>query len=344
MFTFLKTRLHTAVMNAWYGEGNWTRYLSPFSAIFASLARWRKDHYQTKRCWKPPVPVIVVGNITVGGTGKTPVVTTLARYLAQQGYQPGVVSRGFGSRGADYPVDVTALSSPGVVGDEPVMLATQCDCPVVVDPDRVRGAKHLCEVHQCTVIITDDGLQHYNLRRHIELVVVDGARMLGNGLCLPGGPLREPAERLKSVDFVLINGDPVADPGVHYTSFHLVPAPLEPVSGRVKQMNTRPQSCKVHAVAGIGNPQRFFKMLSALGFDVIPHPFPDHHWFTESDITFSDSLPVIMTAKDAVKCQGFADTNHWYLPVITDIPSRELERIARRVQQVSMISDGQETV
>ncbi len=344
MFTFLKTRLHTSVTDAWYGKDNWTRYLSPLSYIFASLARWRKAQYQTKQGWEPPVPVIVVGNITVGGTGKTPVVTTLVQYLAQKGYQPGVVSRGFGRRGVDCPLDVTPLSSPGQVGDEPVMLATQCDCPVVVDPDRVRGAQYLCEAHQCTVIISDDGLQHYNLKRHIELVVMDGARMLGNGLSLPAGPLREPAERLKSVDFVLINGEPASDPGVHYTSFHLMPTPLESVSGREKQVNTRPQSGKVHAVAGIGNPQRFFKMLSALGFHVIPHPFPDHHGFAESDITFSDSLPVIMTAKDAVKCQGFADAHHWYLPVTTTIPSEELEQIARRLQQVSRVSDGQETV
>ena len=344
MLTRFKTRLHTSVMDAWYSESGWTSAFSPLSHLFSSMAERRKNQYQMQSRWEPPVPVIVVGNITVGGTGKTPVVTRLVKYLIQQGHRPGVVSRGFGSKGANYPLEVTECSSPGDVGDEPVMLAKQCDCPVVVDPDRVRGAQHLYNAHPCTVIIADDGLQHYNLKRHIELVVVDGARMLGNGLCLPAGPLREPPERLKSVDFVLINGEPASDPGVPYTAFHLVPEALAPVEGQIRQVTPPPQSGKVHAVAGIGNPQRFFESLSALGFEVIPHPFPDHHGFSEPDITFNDGLPVIMTAKDAVKCQTFADANHWYLPVTTNIPSGVLAQLARRVEQARVVSNGQEAV
>ncbi len=287
------------------------------------------------------MPVMVVGNITVGGTGKTPLVASLVKGLQQRGYSPGVVSRGFGANTDAYPVAVTSDSDPRQVGDEPVMLAHQLQVPVVVDPDRVSAAQFLCEQYACDLIIADDGLQHYNLRRHLELLVLDGRRMLGNGYCLPAGPLREPPERLNTVDMVFSNGQPGTDPGVPYTCFNLVPQSLRPVSQGVEaSADELPKACRVHGVAGIGNPGRFFTTLADQGFDVIPHAFPDHYQFTGADIAFGDGLPVIMTAKDAVKCRLFAQSQHWYLPVATDLPDSVLDTIANLIEESVRIQHG----
>ena len=310
--------------------------------MFSRLADRRKQKYLAKDRWQPPVPVLVVGNISVGGTGKTPVVAALVEGLRERGWQPGIISRGFGVKNAAYPLVVTAESSASEMGDEPVMLARQLNVPLVVDPDRVQAAQYLCEHFPCDILIADDGLQHYNLQRHIELLVMDGERMLGNRLCLPAGPLREVPERLHTVDQILINGEarqPV-DTQVPCGSFCLIPAALQPVGKAVDGL--APKAGKVHAVAGIGNPGRFFKTLEEQGFEVISHPFADHHAFTREDIDFNDSLPVLMTAKDAVKCRAFADTRHWYLPVTADLPGGTLDYIAGLIRQrFATIESGQ---
>ena len=286
------------------------------------VAKRRRRHYLRLERWSPPVPIVVVGNITVGGTGKTPLVAALVEALAANGFRPGIVSRGFGASASASPLWVTADSDPAVAGDEPVMLVRQLKVPLVVATDRVKAAQYLCKHAQCDLIIADDGLQHYNLQRHLELLVLDGERMLGNGLCLPAGPLREPVERMKSVDMVLVNTTNHVSEGQY--AFSLVPAALVSIGGF---RQPPPARGKVHAVAGIGNPQRFFNTLRRLGFEVIEHPFADHHPFTRKDICFDDRLPVIMTAKDAVKCGQFADQRHWFLPVTARLPTGLSEQL-----------------
>ena len=284
--------------------------LSPLAGLFCTAARIRRA-YQTSRPRSPlPVPVIVVGNIAVGGTGKTPLVVWLVRRLGEAGLRPGIVSRGYGGRPAREPRLVTAASDPAQVGDEPVLLAARTGAPVAVAVDRSAAARCLLARHGCDILISDDGLQHYRLPRDLEIAVVDGARRLGNGLCLPAGPLREPASRLGEVDQVVVNGTPgtgelamgvVGDTAVSLQDPQTVRT-LDRFAGQ-----------SVHAVAGIGNPSRFFELLQDSGLRVVPHPLPDHHRFTAGDVDLPGT--VLMTEKDAVKCRGMADGRHWYVPV-----------------------------
>lgn len=332
MLCTVKQRLYGAVLNAWFGRGRWTRLLLPLTFIFNGLVRSRKDRLLAKDRWEPPVPIIIVGNITVGGTGKTPVVASFVKGLQDRGYHPGIISRGFGGSEGKGSQQVTAQSIPEDVGDEPLMLFRQLDVPVVVNPDRVSAARMLYEQFACDLIIADDGLQHYNLKRHVEVLVIDGKRMFGNGLCLPAGPLREPIERLQTVDFVLTNGEPLKPLTVSYTTFTLLPEDVMPLSTLFQEQGDPPrEGSTVHGVAGIGDPDRFFNTLSSLGFNVIAHHFPDHYPFKAEDICFNDEHPVIMTAKDAVKCVGFATKKHWYLPVKTNIPATVFDEITSLV-------------
>ena len=330
--------LHQSVTNAWYRKSTqWTLGLLPLSALFRYLAERRKKRYLQSSLWQPPVPIVVVGNISVGGTGKTPVVAALVRVFEEVGLKPGVISRGFGAKGAVRPVTVLPDSDPALVGDEPVMLSNQLNIPLVVDPNRVLAAQYLLSHHQCDVILADDGLQHYALQRDVEVVVIDGERMLGNGYCLPAGPLRESLARLHTVDAVLVNGGiqntwPKRVKPVDTHDFHLCPDRLQSVNPH--SVGLEPQKGTVHAVAGIGNPERFFRSLTVLGYDVIPHPFPDHHGFVEDDILFDDSWPVIMTAKDAIKCRRFASEKHWYLPVTAQLPEPLVTSLVHRVHAV----------
>ena len=324
-----KNAFSLAVQKSWYSQGGWTRLLLPLSWLFALLSRRRRLKYQQTSRWQPDVPVVVVGNITVGGTGKTPVVASLVKELQSRGYRPGIASRGFGASGASYPFLVDMGTDPGIAGDEPVMLAQQLKVPVMVDPDRVSAARALIERCQCDLVITDDGLQHYNLQRHVEILVIDGSRLLGNGLCLPAGPLREPPGRLDTVDLILVNGTPEGDLPAHFDCFYLDPGHLAPLSGAA---DAPPGHGKVHAVAGIGNPERFFQTLESLGFEVIAHPFPDHHDFVPDDLVFQDDLPVVMTAKDAVKCRRFARPGLWYLPVQAHIPEAVMKEFLHLIE------------
>ncbi len=323
-------RFSDSVLKSWYSTGGWTRLLSPLSWLYQNIAQQQKMKKLAADRWQPSVPVIVVGNISVGGTGKTPVVASLIKRFQSEGYRPGIASRGFGSSALNYPVSVTADSDPKIVGDEPVMLANQAGIPVVVDPNRVAAARALIEQFDCDLIIADDGLQHYNLVRHIELAVVDGARMLGNRLSLPAGPLRERPERLETVDLVLVNGQAEETLDVAFDSFHLQPDSVKPVT-RKTQLSL-PSKGEIHGVAGIGNPERFFLTLEQQGYQVIRHPFPDHHDFTEQDLQFGDELPVLMTAKDAVKCRAFNSDRLWYLPVQAKMPESVFERILTLIE------------
>ncbi len=288
--------------------------LLPLSLLFCLLAGFRRGLFALglKRTVKLPVPVVVVGNISVGGTGKTPLVVWICKFLQAQGLKPGIVSRGYGGNASHWPKAVAPDSDPSEIGDEPLLLARRTQCPVFVGPNRPEAAQALLDQHQCDIIISDDGLQHYALQRDIEVAVVDGQRLFGNGLCLPAGPLREWRKRLQQVDLVVSNGtSPLSASQMNLQATVLV---------NVKDPSRRQTTTKfaprtVNAAAGIGNPQRFFDTLKALGFESENYSFADHHNYQRGDMPTSDKRPLIMTEKDAVKCREFAEPEYWYLEV-----------------------------
>jgi len=313
----------------WRQRGLIARLLFPLSLLFGALARRRRRLTLAESL---PVPVIVVGNIAVGGSGKTPVVQWLVARLKAAGYRPGVVSRGHGGR-VEGVASVPAEGDPALYGDEPVLLATLCECPLVVGRDRPAAVRELLRRHpDCNAVVADDGLQHYRLGRDIEIVVLDPAT-LGNGFLLPAGPLREPVERLAEVDLVIAHGE--LTPVLHAAIGGVSVFPMHLQGGRLRALRDPNQSLalealrgrRVHAVAGIGRPQRFFDQLKAAGLDVVPHPFPDHHAFVPADLAFGEPAPILMTAKDAVKCRAFAPADSWEYPVEAHIGSGAAERI-----------------
>lgn len=300
---------------AWQDNRLAAKLLSPLGHGVAMLARWRYQRAiagRTAIVW-PAAPVIVVGNISVGGTGKTPLTIWLVERARALGYHPGVVLRGYGGRD-NGPTAVAADSRPGQVGDEAVLIARRTRAPVWVGKDRPAAAEGLLGDGRVNMIFSDDGLQHYRLGRDVELAVVDARRGYGNQRCLPAGPLREPVERLATVDLVLANGGRLdgATGG-----FDIKPARLLPLDGDNDRPVPRPGQT-VDALAGIGDPARFFGQLEALGFVVRRHPLPDHHDFSAADFQSMGDDPVIMTEKDAVKCQDLAPANAWYLPVAAE--------------------------
>lgn len=295
----------------WLTGGLPATLLAPLGAAMALVATVRRGLYRCGllRSQRLPVPVIVVGNIFVGGTGKTPLVVWLCARLQALGRRPGIVLRGYGGQAEHWPQRVRPDSDPLLVGDEAVLLARRTGVPVAAGPARPAAAALLLE-EGCDVIVSDDGLQHYALARDLEIAVIDAARGLGNGRCLPAGPLREPRRRLETVDLVIANG---GDSPLTPYSFRLVPEPLRPlVPG---QQGAVPAGGPVHAIAGIGNPARFFAQLRALGFEPIEHAFPDHHRYRPGELTFDDDLPILMTEKDAVKVFDGAAGRGWVLPV-----------------------------
>lgn len=317
----------------WYRLSLWHLLLIPLSWLFGVLAALRRACYRIgllPSC-KLRVPVIVVGNVSVGGTGKTPLVIWLAENLKRHGYHPGIISRGYGGS-ADRLLPVAADSDPGVVGDEPVLLARRSRCPVWVGRDRARAAMALLENNpHCDIIVSDDGLQHYRLRRDFEIVAVDGERGFGNNHLLPAGPLRESRARLKTVDAVVMNGEPVnAEDYAMRLETGVLRNLLDPektalpadFSGRA-----------VHAIAGIGNPARFFQVLRQLGLQFHFQAFPDHHAFKPSDLQAPDAEVILMTEKDAVKCAAFAQPHWWYLPVNAMIDQSLMLHILQKLRK-----------
>jgi len=319
-----------AIVRAWYEGHPALLLLAPLSFLYATVAALRRRFYRTGwlRVSRVPVPVVVIGNIAVGGTGKTPLTLALVEQLRARGFRPGVVSRGYGGR-ASYPLRVTAETRPAEAGDEPVMLVRRTGVPLVVDPQRSRGAGFLLQQEACDVILCDDGLQHYALARDVEIAVIDGSRGFGNGWLLPAGPLREPRRRLRSVDLVVVTGEGSSWPGAYVMS--LAAGGMQPVAADETRLPPVPGS-RVHAVAGIGNPERFFAQLRAQGFDVVPHAFPDHHAYASSDLVFADALPVVMTEKDMVKCRALAAANWWYVPVGAELPGAFFEELFHKLE------------
>lgn len=308
--------------------------LAPLGWLYYALTSLRASVYQRgiMTSHRVGVPVIVVGNITVGGTGKSPLVVWLTGFLRGHGYQPGIVSRGYGGGSATWPQVVHGDSDSELVGDEPVLLARRTHAPVVVDPDRVRAARALLRENSCDVIIADDGLQHLALHRDIEIAVIDGERRFGNEFFLPAGPLREPVSRLERVDIKVTNGrarDTEWPMELVATGFSRVDQPavvreLAAFAGKT-----------INAVTGIGNPDRFLEQLRGLVAQVVPYVFPDHHRFKRADLDIPGAEPIVMTEKDAVKCKPFCNTRHWYLAVEAHPDPRVGERVLQLLQQTS---------
>ncbi len=310
---------------AWYQGSMWTLVLFPLAWFYQWVLWLRKLCYHTGlfSSEHPQIPVIIVGNISIGGTGKTPVVVALARHLQKKGHHVGILSRGYGGNEEIFPCLVTEKSEAARVGDEPCLLAQSVNAKVVIDPVRIRGARYLKQLG-CDLIISDDGLQHYALKRDIEIVVVDGDRGFGNKHLLPVGPLRESISRLKNVDYVLINGNkPLFTPS-HL--FDLQPLDLFSIDNKHQPGLDWLENRKVHACVGIGNPKRFFKTLKQLGALALEHSFPDHHVFQKDDFPVDD-LPIIVTEKDAVKMKQLKLKNCYYLKVSANLPNEFFQQL-----------------
>lgn len=304
------------LLDAWYRGHPALGLLGPLEWLYRRVAQRKRAAFLAGQgdSYRPPVPLIVVGNITVGGTGKTPMILWLIEHCRARGLRVGVVSRGYGAKPPQFPWRVRADQPAEQAGDEPLLIVQRSNVPLMIDPDRSRAVRALLEQESLDLILSDDGLQHYRLGRHLELVLIDAARGLGNRRCLPAGPLREPAERLDSVDAVLRNGaDTDSAEGF---AFRLQPGVLVNLrSGERVGLDHFPPGQAVHAVAGIGNPQRFFRTLEALNWRPIPHPFADHAVYSPQALDFTPALPLLMTEKDAVKCRAFAAADWWYLAV-----------------------------
>jgi tetraacyldisaccharide 4'-kinase len=314
--------MYTWLHRIWYEGGSLYWVLLPLSGLYWLVITVRKSLYRLGLfgTYRAPVPIIVVGNITAGGTGKTPVTIWLTRYLVEQGFKPGIVSRGYGGSRSLSSLRVDAESDPSVVGDEPVLVAQRTRCPVVVDADRASGVKLLVE-DGVDVVVADDGLQHYRLERDYEICVIDGARGLGNRLLLPAGPMRETVGRLSAVDQVLVNGvrrehsENLAPVEQDAIEFELVATEVRRLDGSAARPIDAFAGETVHAVAAIGNPGRFFDMLRAHGMQVIEHAYRDHAPLGKSDLEFGDDRRVLMTEKDAVKVVSGLDDRYWAVPV-----------------------------
>lgn len=304
------------LQRAWYRGHPMLGLLAPLESLYRRVVVAKRQRFLEGRLdiYRAPVPVIMVGNITVGGTGKTPLILWLIDHCRSRGLKVGVVSRGYGAQPPSLPWRVTPEQAAAEAGDEPLLIVQRTGVPLMIDPDRSRAVRTLLETESLDLILSDDGLQHYRLARDLELVLIDAARGLGNRRCLPAGPLREPVERLQSVDAVLLNG--AAEDAESGYAFGLRPTALvELSSGAAWSLEHFPAGQQLHAVAGIGNPQRFFATLEALHWRPIPHPFADHAAYSREQLQFSPSLPVVMTEKDAVKCRAFAPPGWSYLQV-----------------------------
>lgn len=316
----------------WYRPRlHWLSWLLlPFAKLFGLIITCRKQLYRCNilKIAHFPVPVIVVGNITVGGTGKTPLVIWLTDFLRQNGYRPGIVSRGVGGKKHLQPHQVQQTDAPQIVGDEALLLLEEAQCPVVICKSRKLAVQQLLTNNNCDIVISDDGLQHYSLGRAIEIAVVDGLRKFGNKQLLPAGPLREPVSRLQQVDFIVMNGE--AAPNAF--KMEVVPYAFKSLLGEHTYYLADFKYKKIHALAGIGHPQRFFNILTTYGFDLKTHIFPDHYLYQKADIQLPDQLPIVMTAKDAIKCKAFADERHWYLQVKLNMPVDFAQALLRKIQ------------
>jgi tetraacyldisaccharide 4'-kinase len=318
------------MLKIWQKKNFLAYLLWPLSFAYGCFIFLRRKIYQMHllKINTLSVPVIVIGNITIGGTGKTPIVISLARFLKEHGWRPGIISRGYGGNTRHFPCLVHQNSNAREVGDEPLLIARHTSCPTMIDPNRSRGAKNLLKRSNCNIVISDDGLQHLSLGRNLEIVVIDGERRFGNNFYLPAGPLRESPSRLNSVDFIVSKGI------AQTNEFRLSLTPdyfYQLIQPKNQQGVSYFKDKKIHAVAGIGNPDQFFNTLHKLGLKIIKHPFPDHYLFKLRDFNFGNNAIIIMTEKDAVKCTGFVDPRLWCLRTKTELDSKFLNAVLNRI-------------
>lgn len=307
----------------WYGDAPIPIGARLLSALYGSVSGLRRALYLKGwlRRRHPGVPVVVVGNITAGGAGKTPMTIALVERLRAEGWKPGVASRGYGRERSAPPMWVEGITDPALGGDEPVLIAARTGVKLRVDRDRYAAARALAQAG-CDVVVCDDGLQHYRLARDIEIEVVDGRRRYGNAQLLPAGPLRELPERAARCDFRVVNG---GETGFGEWPMRLIADQVQPLLGGRGRKLSAYSGQRVHAVAGIGDPERYFAMLRGFGIAVVPHAFPDHHRYSAADFEFGSQLPVLMTEKDAVKLAGegegsFVTEQFFSVPVRTELP------------------------
>ena len=331
---------------AWHKRARWLILLWPVSVLFQALTTIRRAAQQSKkRPADQTAPLIVIGNISLGGTGKTPLLIALSQELQKQGFKPGIVSRGYGGRAPGYPLAVNSDSDVSQSGDEAFLIAEKTGCPVYVDPDRSAALHALLFREGVDVVLCDDGLQHYKLYRDLEIVVVDGQRLLSNGFCIPAGPLRESMDRLNEVQYIVVNGEPAREISqlARASRMQLEPRTLvNLVSGEKRPFAGAPFNTgnKLQAVSALGNPQRFYALLERLPYQLETFTFPDHHSFTAADFKqqgIDEHQPVVMTEKDAVKCRQFAKNNFWYLSVEVNLESQFVERLIEDIRQLSIL-------
>ena len=346
------------ISNYWQTINPVSIALAPLSLLFCTLVFVRRFLYRMGliQSYNSRLPVIVAGNIYIGGNGKTPFVIWLAKQLKKAGYKPGIVSRGYGARDhkndPGWPRQVSLQQDWQLFGDEPMLIYQSTHCPVIIDPIRSRAVKKVEQDTDCDVIISDDGLQHYAMSRLIEINITDAGRLYGNGLCLPAGPLRESQGRLKSVDYLIYNisqQDLTANSKeanrqyndneftMDYEFNELLPLSrkqsdiLSDASNQAMTLNDLKGKI-VHAVAGIGEPDNFFRLLKQQGLILIEHPFSDHYQYQQEDLVFNDAYPIIMTEKDAVKCHSFQLNDCWYLPIQAKIDDALLQSVVRKLK------------
>ncbi|WP_392562772.1 tetraacyldisaccharide 4'-kinase [Orbus sturtevantii] len=321
------------IKKIWSGESKLYWLLVPFSILYGLVVFIRKTLYRLGifKSWQAPVPVIVVGNLSVGGNGKTPVVVYLVEQLLAKGYCIGVVSRGYGGKSASYPIIVTDKTPACIVGDEPVLVYQRTKVPFAVAPKRADAVKVLLENYPIDIIITDDGLQHYSLKRDIEIVVVDGKRGFGNGWYLPAGPMRESTSRLNDIDYLIINGD---SNKAYANAYSMQLVPIDAINILTKEHKPINQLVDVCAIAGIGDPSRFFTMLEKQNVDLTKTiSFVDHQNYSKEQLLklTNSNQTLLMTEKDAVKCVKFAQSNWWYLPINAVLPTQFIENLLNKI-------------
>lgn len=327
--------LESFFLNNWYGKSRWTLLFFPLAIIFVLLSNLRRFWLIKFKQRTPTTPTIVVGNISVGGTGKTPLLIALVKKLQAENLDPGVISRGYASQAAEYPYLLTENSTALEAGDEPISIFNQTHCPVAVGPNRM-ATTSLVRKQNSLVVLSDDGLQDYSFGRHLEIAVIDGQRWFGNGWRLPVGPLREPISRLKNVDMVVVN-NPSANPPIdNFHTMQIQPCHWVNIqSGSILPLDVIEKK-QFHAVAGIGNPQRFYQTLKQLQIDFIEHDFPDHYAFSAEDFAFAGDQSVLMTEKDAVKCKSFAKANWYYLVVEAKLDEHFWQEFMEKVKAIQV--------
>ena len=326
---------HTSfIEKSWYRRSLLSWILWPLSQITSAVSsrRYKKFLESKPKIETLDIPIVVIGNIVAGGTGKTPIVVWLLNKLKEKGYKPSVVTRGFGGQSNRYPFIIDDETSSSESGDEPKMIYLNTQVPVCVSPDRVEGIQELINREETNIIVSDDGLQHYAMPRDIEISVFDGTRGLGNGFCLPAGPLREPKKRLNDVDFILSSNEHLDENFLSEIFTYKAVEFVRSTDGSSIKAADWPLSKKVNALAGIGNPKKFFDTLRSLDMSPIEHSFPDHYEFTEEDLHFEENLPIIMTEKDAVRSENLKHLDFWFLRIEVSPPEDLVERILKKIK------------